>query len=40
LLQAIQAHWGVATVPAHLSTKVKMQTDAYRYGDPRRNVDP
>lgn len=40
LLQAIQSQWGVATVPAHLSTKVKMQTPDYRYGDPRRNVDP
>ena len=40
LLQAIQAHWGVTTVPPSLSTQVKMQTDAYRYGDPRRNLDP
>jgi D-alanyl-D-alanine carboxypeptidase/D-alanyl-D-alanine-endopeptidase (penicillin-binding protein 4) len=40
LIQAIQAHWGTATVPATLSTQVRMQTGDYRYGDPRRNVAP
>jgi D-alanyl-D-alanine carboxypeptidase/D-alanyl-D-alanine-endopeptidase (penicillin-binding protein 4) len=40
LVQAIQAHWGTATVPATMTTKVRMQTDQYRYGDPRRNVAP
>lgn len=40
LLQAIQAQWGVATVPPSFATQVKMQTDPYRYGDPRRNVQP
>lgn len=40
LLQAIQAHWGTATVPSTMATKVRMQTEAYRYGDPRRNVAP
>lgn len=40
LVQSIQAHWGAATVPATMATKVTMQTDLYRYGDPRRNVDP
>lgn len=37
LLQAIQAHWGVATVPPEMSTQVRMQTENYRYGDPRRS---
>jgi len=40
LIQAIQAHWGTATVPAPLATQVRMQTGDYRYGDPRRNGDP
>ncbi|NJL46896.1 MAG: hypothetical protein HC929_04545 [Leptolyngbyaceae cyanobacterium SM2_5_2] len=40
LLQAIQAHWGVAEAPPALITKVRMQTGDYRYGDPNRNVDP
>lgn len=40
LVQAIQAHWGTATVPATMATQVRMQTDPYRYGDPRRNVAP
>jgi len=40
LLQAIQAHWGVAEVPPNLATKVRMQEGEYRYGDPRRNVEP
>ncbi|MFH7243352.1 MAG: D-alanyl-D-alanine carboxypeptidase [Spirulina sp.] len=40
LVQAIQAHWGTATVPATMTTKVRMQTEDYRYGDPRRNVAP
>jgi D-alanyl-D-alanine carboxypeptidase/D-alanyl-D-alanine-endopeptidase (penicillin-binding protein 4) len=37
LLQAIQAHWGVADAPADLRPKVVMQTGAFRYGDPSRN---
>ncbi|MBE9139548.1 D-alanyl-D-alanine carboxypeptidase [Nodosilinea sp. LEGE 07088] len=37
LLQAIQAHWGVADAPPELRTKVVMQTGPYRYGDPSRN---
>ncbi|HSM82122.1 MAG TPA: D-alanyl-D-alanine carboxypeptidase [Nodosilinea sp.] len=37
LLQAIQAHWGVAAAPAELSPKVRMQTGPFRYGDPSRN---
>ncbi len=37
LLQAIQAHWGVANAPADLRTKVVMQTGPFRYGDPSRN---
>ena len=40
LLQTIQAHWGEATVPATLATKVILQTGDYRYGDPRRNLAP
>ncbi|TVQ11014.1 MAG: D-alanyl-D-alanine carboxypeptidase [Leptolyngbya sp. DLM2.Bin27] len=37
LLQAIQAHWGVAEPPADMRTKVVMQTGPFRYGDPSRN---
>ncbi len=37
LLQAIQAHWGVADAPADLRRKVVMQTGPFRYGDPSRN---
>lgn len=37
LLQAIQAHWGVAESPAEMRTKVRMQTGPFRYGDPSRN---
>lgn len=37
LLQAIQAHWGVAEAPADMRTKVVMQTGPFRYGDPSRN---
>jgi serine-type D-Ala-D-Ala carboxypeptidase/endopeptidase (penicillin-binding protein 4) len=37
LLQAIQAHWGVAAVPPEMRTKVRMQTGPFRYGDPSRN---
>lgn len=37
LLQAIQAHWGTATVSPDMATQVRMQTENYRYGDPRRN---
>ncbi|MBW4481171.1 MAG: D-alanyl-D-alanine carboxypeptidase [Tildeniella torsiva UHER 1998/13D] len=37
LLQAIQAHWGVAEAPAEMRTKVVMQTGPFRYGDPSRN---
>jgi D-alanyl-D-alanine carboxypeptidase/D-alanyl-D-alanine-endopeptidase (penicillin-binding protein 4) len=36
LLQAIQAHWGVAEVSPDLATKVRMQEGDYRYGDPGR----
>lgn len=37
LVQAIQAHWGVAEAPADMRTKVVMQTGPFRYGDPSRN---
>jgi serine-type D-Ala-D-Ala carboxypeptidase/endopeptidase (penicillin-binding protein 4) len=37
LLQAIQAHWGVADAPPEMRTKVRMQTGPFRYGDPSRN---
>ncbi|MFQ4136390.1 D-alanyl-D-alanine carboxypeptidase [Nodosilinea sp. PGN35] len=37
LLQAIQAHWGVASAPAEMRTKVRMQAGPFRYGDPDRN---
>ncbi|MGF1567567.1 MAG: D-alanyl-D-alanine carboxypeptidase [Nodosilinea sp.] len=38
LLHAIQAHWGVADAPPALDTKVHMQSEPFRYGDPDRNV--
>ena len=37
LLQAIQAHWGVADISPEMRTKVRMQTGPFRYGDPSRN---
>jgi serine-type D-Ala-D-Ala carboxypeptidase/endopeptidase (penicillin-binding protein 4) len=37
LLQTLQAHWGVATVPPAKATQVRMQVGDHRYGDPRRN---
>jgi D-alanyl-D-alanine carboxypeptidase/D-alanyl-D-alanine-endopeptidase (penicillin-binding protein 4) len=37
LLQAIQAHWGVAEAPTEMRTKVLMQTGPFYYGDPSRN---
>jgi serine-type D-Ala-D-Ala carboxypeptidase/endopeptidase (penicillin-binding protein 4) len=37
LLRAIQAHWGVAYAPKELRTKVTIQTDPFRFGDPSRN---
>ncbi|WOD39558.1 D-alanyl-D-alanine carboxypeptidase [Nodosilinea sp. E11] len=37
LLQAIQAHWGIADAPPEMRTKVRMQTGPFRYGDPSRN---
>jgi D-alanyl-D-alanine carboxypeptidase/D-alanyl-D-alanine-endopeptidase (penicillin-binding protein 4) len=36
LLQAIQTHWGKADMPPELTTKVRMQTGEYRFGDPAR----
>jgi len=38
LLQAIQAHWGVADAPPEMRTKVRMQQGDFRYGDPDRNI--
>ncbi|WP_017301467.1 D-alanyl-D-alanine carboxypeptidase [Nodosilinea nodulosa] len=37
LIQAIQAHWGVAEAPADLRPKIHLQTGSFRYGDPDRN---
>lgn len=37
LLQAIQSHWGVATVPPALTAKVRLHQGAYQFGDPQRN---
>jgi D-alanyl-D-alanine carboxypeptidase/D-alanyl-D-alanine-endopeptidase (penicillin-binding protein 4) len=36
LLQAIQEHWGKASAPPELRTKIHMQTGEYRFGDPAR----
>ncbi|MEB3290955.1 MAG: D-alanyl-D-alanine carboxypeptidase [Leptolyngbya sp.] len=40
VIQAIQAHWGIAPLPAAMTARVNLKTAEYRYGDPRRNIAP
>lgn len=37
LLQAIQDHWGEDAAPPSFTTKIRLDRDPYRLGDPKRN---